>query len=115
MFCVVDGDRTRSGRVYARITQAEPSGSAASRPAPADAVELVERFVGRYTNLATARQYCSELTSLFAYSGASHPRPLTDAAVNHWVAPGRANNTRRSRMARPSSLDRRRSSSSMGP
>jgi hypothetical protein len=73
-FCVVGSDRERSGRVYARITQAEPSGSSASRPVSVDATELVERFVGRYTNLATARQYRSELTALFAYAGTLHPR-----------------------------------------
>jgi hypothetical protein len=37
---------------------------------------------------------------LFASTGVSHPRALTEAMVNHWVAQGRANNTRRSRLAR---------------
>ena len=98
--CVVGSDRERSGRVYARITQAEPSGSAASRPVAVDATELVERFVGRYTNPATARQSRLELTALFAYAGISHPRALTDAAINHWVVKVRANNSRRGRLAR---------------
>jgi len=61
---------------------------------------LVERFCSRYTNPDTARQYRQELAGLFAYSGASHPRALTDAAVNHWVSKARANNTRRGRLAR---------------
>jgi integrase len=56
--------------------------------------------VSRYTNPKTAQQYRAELTALFAHTGASHPRALTDAAVNHWVAKGRANNTRRNRLAR---------------
>jgi integrase len=52
------------------------------------------------TNPDTARQYRQELAGLFAYSGASHPRALSDAAVNHWVSEARANNTRRGRLAR---------------
>ncbi len=65
-----------------------------------NATQLVESFVGRYTNPKTAQQYRAELTALFAYTGAAHPRALTDAAVNHWVARARANNTRRGRLAR---------------
>lgn len=65
---------------------------------PSDA--LIDRFCSRYTNEATARQYRQELTALFEYCGAPHPRALTDAAVNHWVARSRANNTRRNRLAR---------------
>ena len=38
--------------------------------------------------------------ALFAFAGVSHPRRLTEAAVNQWVGQARANNTRRGRMAR---------------
>jgi integrase len=40
------------------------------------------------------------LSALFAFAGVAHPRALTEGAVNHWVAQGRANNTRRGRLAR---------------
>jgi len=48
--------------------------------------------VSGYTNPKTAHQYRAELSALFAYSGAPHPRLLNDAAVNQWVAlvPGAA-------------------------
>jgi hypothetical protein len=51
-------------------------------------------------NVKTAQQYESELTSLFAFAGVSHPRALSEAAVNQWVSQARANNTRRGRLAR---------------
>ena len=65
-----------------------------------EVAELIDHFVSRYTNPDTARQYRAELSALFAFAGAAHPRALTDAAVNHWVASARANNTRRGRLAR---------------
>lgn len=40
------------------------------------------------------------MLSLFKYAGAPHPRLLTDASVNHWVARAKANNTRRNRLVR---------------
>ena len=56
---------------------------------------LIDRFVSRYTNPKTSHQYRAELTALFRHVGVTHPRLLGDAAVNRWVAPARANNTRR--------------------
>ena len=70
---MADGDPSRSLPPRSRtVVTAEPAGSAASRPAP-DAAELIERFTGRYTNLGTSRQYRSELRTLFAFAGVSHP------------------------------------------
>ncbi len=61
---------------------------------------LIDRFVSRYTNPKTSHQYRAELTALFRHVGVTHPRLLGDAAVNRWVAPARANNTRRNRLTR---------------
>ncbi|MDQ2727625.1 MAG: hypothetical protein M3Y91_07145 [Actinomycetota bacterium] len=60
----------------------------------------MDRLTARYTNAATANQCRAELSSLFGFAGAGNPRMLSDAAVNHWVAQDRANNTRRGRLAR---------------
>ncbi len=61
---------------------------------------MIDRFVSRYTNPKTSHQYRAELTALFRHVGVTHPRSLTDAAINQWVALARANNTRRNRLTR---------------
>jgi hypothetical protein len=53
---------------------------------------LIDRFVSRYTNPKTSHQYRAELTALLRHVGVTHPRLLSDAAVNQWVALARANN-----------------------
>ena len=40
----------------------------------------------RYANPDKGRQYRAELSALFAYARAAHPRVLTHATVNRWVA-----------------------------
>jgi hypothetical protein len=62
--------------------------------------ELIDRFASRYTNPKTSVQYRAELKARFRHVGVIHPRMLSDAAVNQWVAMARANNTRRGRLAR---------------
>ncbi len=69
-------------------------------PAPA---LLVGEFARRYANAKTRQQYVAELTALFASTGCSHPRHLTEADVLAWCGGNGkrpANNTIRNRLSR---------------
>ena len=47
---------------------------------------MIDRFASRYTNPKTSHQYRAELTALFRHVRVTHPRLLSDGAVNQWVA-----------------------------
>ena len=61
---------------------------------------LIDRFADRYTHPMTRRQYRAELSALLSFAGLTHPRLLTEAVVNQWVALARTNNTLRGRLTR---------------
>lgn len=62
---------------------------------------LIDDFARRYTNRKTAHQYVAELTDLFAATGRTHPRFLTESDVLSWAGDRRlANNTIRNRLSR---------------
>lgn len=62
--------------------------------------EILERFLGRYSNRHSRTGVGCRLRGLFAYLGADHPAAVTENGLQEWITSGcPANNTVRNRLS----------------